>query len=66
VPELAALADGRVRLYVCARGIESYLSSDQGASWTREGSVVAPEPGAATLLGVALALFATARARRAA
>lgn len=29
-------------------------------------SVVAPEPGAATLLGVALALFATARARRAA
>lgn len=41
VPELAALADGRVRLYVCARGIVSYVSSDEGATWTAEATVVA-------------------------
>jgi hypothetical protein len=39
VPEIAALADGRVRLYVCAAGIESYTSADSGQSWTREASV---------------------------
>jgi hypothetical protein len=39
VPELATLSDGRVRLYVCARGIESYLSADKGATWQREGTV---------------------------
>jgi hypothetical protein len=42
VPELAALADGRVRLYVCAQGIVSYLSADRGASWVREGTVLNP------------------------
>jgi hypothetical protein len=42
VPELALAADGRVRLYVCARGIESYLSADGGRSWHREGVVVPP------------------------
>lgn len=45
VPELATLPDGRLRLYVCARGIESYVSADEGSSWQREGPVVAPEPG---------------------
>jgi hypothetical protein len=30
VPEITALADGRVRLYVCANGIESYASADGG------------------------------------
>lgn len=42
VPELAALADGRVRLYVCAQGITSYISSDRGTTWTREGTVLNP------------------------
>jgi hypothetical protein len=42
VPELHRLPDGRLRLYVCARGIESHLSSDGGRSWQREGTVVAP------------------------
>jgi hypothetical protein len=42
VPEVRTLADGRVRLYVCAGGIESYLSADQGRSWTREATVVSP------------------------
>lgn len=42
VPELAALADGRVRLYVCAQGIVSYISSDRGTTWTREGTVLNP------------------------
>jgi hypothetical protein len=42
VPEVATLADGRVRLYVCGGGIVSYLSSDSGRSWTREDTVVAP------------------------
>lgn len=46
VPELALLADGRVRLYVCARGIVSYLSNDEGASWSPEATVV-PGPGLA-------------------
>jgi hypothetical protein len=40
VPELAAAPAGRVRLYVCARGIESYLSADGGRSWSREATVV--------------------------
>jgi len=39
VPEIAGLPDGRVRLYVCASGIESYTSSNSGQSWTREASV---------------------------
>jgi hypothetical protein len=42
VPEVTTLADGRVRLYVCAAGIESYLSSDRGTTWQRETTVVAP------------------------
>jgi hypothetical protein len=45
VPELARLDDGRVRLYVCAAGIESYVSSDEGATWQREASVVGALPG---------------------
>lgn len=40
VPEVATLADGRVRLWVCAGGIESYVSTDSGRSWSREGVVV--------------------------
>lgn len=40
VPEVALASDGRVRLYVCARGIESYVSADSGASWQHEGVVV--------------------------
>jgi hypothetical protein len=36
VPEVSALADGRVRLNVCAGGIESYTSPNSGQSWTRE------------------------------
>jgi hypothetical protein len=42
VPELATLADGRVRLYVCANGIESYVSANDGTSWQREGTVITP------------------------
>ena len=42
VPELAALPDGRLRIYVCAHGIESWLSANGGQSWTREATVVAP------------------------
>ena len=45
VPELSRLADGRVRLYVCRNGIESYLSADRGATWTREATVVAAGTG---------------------
>lgn len=44
VPELARLPDGRVRIYVCARGIESYISGDQGATWTREGTALSGTP----------------------
>lgn len=44
VPELAALAGG-LRLYVCARGIESYVSANGGRSWQREATVVSPGPG---------------------
>lgn len=41
VPELAALPDGRVRLYVCAAGnVDSYLSSDRGGTWAKEGTVI--------------------------
>lgn len=40
VPEVHALADGRVRLYVCRNGIESHLSVDRGVTWTREATVV--------------------------
>lgn len=42
VPEVASLPDGRVRLYVCAGGIESYVSADLGATWSREAVVVPP------------------------
>jgi hypothetical protein len=45
VPELARTSDGGLRLYVCAAGIESYLSRDSGRSWTREGVVVASGTG---------------------
>ncbi len=43
VPELADAGGGRIRLYVCARGIESYLSADGGATWQRE-AVIATAP----------------------
>lgn len=40
VPELAALSDGRVRLYVCTSGgLAAYASSDKGANWASEGLV---------------------------
>jgi hypothetical protein len=42
VPELAVLSDGRLRLYVCARGIESHVSADAGRTWRAEGTVVPP------------------------
>lgn len=42
VPEVTTLADGRVRLYVCATGIQSYLSSDAGLTWRPETTVVPP------------------------
>jgi hypothetical protein len=42
VPELAIAADGALRLYVCAAGIESYRSADAGRTWTREGNVIGP------------------------
>lgn len=42
VPEVALTSDGRVRLYVCAQGIESYVSTDSGLTWEREGRVVPP------------------------
>lgn len=45
VPEISALADGRVRLYVCARGIESYISADRGETWQREATVIAGNGG---------------------
>lgn len=52
VPEVAALPDGRLRLYGCANGIESYISANSGQSWTRE-AVVAPSGtlGARTVCG---------------
>ncbi len=40
VPELALTTDGRARLYVCNSGVESYVSSDAGVTWTREGIVI--------------------------
>jgi hypothetical protein len=42
VPEVSTLADGRVRMYVCRDGIESYVSTDRGVTWTREATVVPP------------------------
>ena len=36
----AMLDDGRVRLYVCNRGIESYVSRDLGTTWQYEASVI--------------------------
>lgn len=45
VPELATLPDGRIRLYVCAQGIVSFLSSDRGTTWQPEKTVVAPGTG---------------------
>ena len=42
VPELAVFADGRLRIYVCAQGIVSWLSGDGGQSWVREATVVPP------------------------
>ncbi|MBA4181502.1 MAG: hypothetical protein C0506_13005 [Anaerolinea sp.] len=44
VPEISALSDGRVRLYVCARGIESYISTDKGNTWQFEATVVRGQP----------------------
>lgn len=45
VPEVTALPDGRVRLYVCARGIEPWLSADKGITWSKEASDIAPNLG---------------------
>ncbi len=45
VPELASLGGDRVRLYVCAHGIVSYVTGDGGATWTYETTVAAPPPG---------------------
>lgn len=45
VPELALLPDGRVRLYTCARGIQSHLSTDAGKTWVRETNDLAPNLG---------------------
>lgn len=45
VPEIASAGGGRVRLYVCARGIVSYTSGDGGRSWQAEGTVVDPASG---------------------
>jgi hypothetical protein len=42
VPELGLTLDGRPRLYVCAGGIASYVSADNGTSWTFEATVVPP------------------------
>ncbi len=50
VPELAIANDGRLRLYVCAAGIVSYISGDGGGSWTFEGPVVSPTPGGKRIL----------------
>ncbi len=47
VPEVSSLKDGRSRLYVCARGIESYVSADRGATWTKEATNIAPNLGKA-------------------
>lgn len=40
IPELALTTDGRPRLYVCAAGVQSYISNDQGTTWTQEGNVI--------------------------
>lgn len=40
IPELAIAPDGRPRLYVCSGGVQSYISSDAGTTWTREGTVI--------------------------
>jgi hypothetical protein len=38
VPELARLDDGRLALYVCARGVQRYVSVDEGEQWTFDGT----------------------------
>lgn len=50
VPEVSALPDGRLRLYVCAGGIESYASGDSGRTWQREATVVRPGTGGAKIV----------------
>ena len=40
VPELARLDDGRLALYVCGRGIQRYVSTDEGGQWTFDGTTV--------------------------
>ena len=42
VPEVAALPDGSVRLYVCARGVEAYRSTNGGTDWALESRDIAP------------------------
>jgi hypothetical protein len=49
VPELAALDDGTVRLYVCAGGIVAYRSTDT-TSWQREQVVVMRGPNGSGLV----------------
>jgi hypothetical protein len=44
VPEITTLPDGRVRLYVCAQGIDAYVSGDEGQTWTRERTVLTGVP----------------------
>jgi len=42
IPELGLTGSGLVRLYVCANGIESYVSDDEGNTWTLEATNIAP------------------------
>lgn len=51
VPEVAAVGDGSLRLYVCGRaGIESYRSGDLGRSWQAEAVVVPMGTGGARIV----------------
>lgn len=51
VPELSALPDGRVRLYVCAAGnVDAYLSTDRGATWQREATVITSRDGGRAII----------------
>ncbi len=51
VPELAALPDGRVRLYVCAGGgVVAHVSADRGTTWTSEGTVIGRAAGGRAII----------------
>ena len=46
VPELVVLGDGRVRVFVSEGDINSFISSDDGETWTREaGARLSPPMG---------------------